>query len=711
MTLIKKHILVLLLFTITLQGWSQQYIIDSLKTKLENTDDKTEQYKVKSSLSHYYIGTDFDSTKYYAQEVINGGKELNDNRLVYNGYCQLSKVYIIYGYDSTFYQPYIDSAEIISIDNNFIDGLAFTSIIKGNIAKDKNHYQKAVNYYLKSKEYYHQIENTEGEAIIINNLVELYTTSGNYKKAIDFINENDSILQKAKDKQLIVADYIQFFKGIAFNYMTEYDSALVYILKTYKNIIYNQYSTVDAYQHIGYAYYFSGAKDSAEIYFRKIVNESKINNDSIIALSYLMYCDCLIDQEKYNNAKTYLLASLQCYQESTNYLFQLKTLRKLSDLSALIGDKETSLEYLQKYIAMKDSCFEYEQLDFVVDNIITEKELEHLKTELNDLSNTNLSSKKHILLLSAFILLICFFGIWVMQTGLSNVMPAVQEKPTSNRWQYNPPKIFPTRKLKNILALLHMLITYVLLAYYYTPIHNMLIYIGFAIVSGISLLLSINSFYKYLSLKESLSILQEIKLTFLFAITSFVILGFVLIATQFLFFITINYTIAFIINANAIFLCLSFHASILYRLRFEKQIRQFITMFNFKLEEQKKKHPETIDPIINIDSAGKTQKINLNDVVYVLSENVYQEFICIRNGEITKTLIRNTLSTIEKQLAEYQNFVRCHRSYIVNLDRVIEVQGNSKQQYFVTDGTKDKIPISRTQTQKILSHFEAFSKN
>lgn len=77
------------------------------------------------------------------------------------------------------------------------------------------------------------------------------------------------------------------------------------------------------------------------------------------------------------------------------------------------------------------------------------------------------------------------------------------------------------------------------------------------------------------------------------------------------------------------------------------------------------------------------QKILINDISYIKSDNVYLELHCKENS---KHLLRSTLKSFIEKLPE--SFLQCHKSYIINLNYVGAF--NTK---FVIVNTK-KIPIS-----------------
>lgn len=110
--------------------------------------------------------------------------------------------------------------------------------------------------------------------------------------------------------------------------------------------------------------------------------------------------------------------------------------------------------------------------------------------------------------------------------------------------------------------------------------------------------------------------------------------------------------------------------------------------------------PENSNKHITISSSNDNEELNLNaeDLVYITSADNYIEVYYSPNSgsdEIVMKLLRNTLKNTEDNLSGFQNIIRCHKSYIVNLDYVNNVTGNA-QGYKLHLSNSDKlIPVSR----------------
>ena len=58
----------------------------------------------------------------------------------------------------------------------------------------------------------------------------------------------------------------------------------------------------------------------------------------------------------------------------------------------------------------------------------------------------------------------------------------------------------------------------------------------------------------------------------------------------------------------------------------------------------------------------------------------------------------------------YAVFFRCHRAYIVNLDKIEQVEGNAQGYKLKLQGTEDLIPVSRNLNSEFSDRLLAFRK-
>lgn len=102
--------------------------------------------------------------------------------------------------------------------------------------------------------------------------------------------------------------------------------------------------------------------------------------------------------------------------------------------------------------------------------------------------------------------------------------------------------------------------------------------------------------------------------------------------------------------------------------------------------------PPTGEDYIFIKTDGKLIKLNYDDIFYLESMGDYVKFVV---GNNKKHLTLNTLSSIEEKL-DKTSFLRVHRSYIVNLSKIKDIQGNT----LLIEG--NIIPISKSHKDEVL---------
>jgi len=112
---------------------------------------------------------------------------------------------------------------------------------------------------------------------------------------------------------------------------------------------------------------------------------------------------------------------------------------------------------------------------------------------------------------------------------------------------------------------------------------------------------------------------------------------------------------------------------------------------------------------INIFSANKSEKLSLKykNIILIKSADNYIEIFYLENDSTEKKLIRNTLKDIEFQLVHQTNFIRCHRTSIVNLAFVEKLTRNYSGYSLKMSYIEDDIPVSR---QYLLLVKEALSE-
>lgn len=118
--------------------------------------------------------------------------------------------------------------------------------------------------------------------------------------------------------------------------------------------------------------------------------------------------------------------------------------------------------------------------------------------------------------------------------------------------------------------------------------------------------------------------------------------------------------------------------------------------------EGQNRNEEESGKVIKIESKAKKEELSFlpDEFVYAESEGNYVVFHLIKQDKLSEVIIRNSINEIEHQLSVIPYFMRTHRAYIVNFNRVISTKGNSLGYQLKLNGSNQIIPVSRAKTSK-----------
>ena len=114
--------------------------------------------------------------------------------------------------------------------------------------------------------------------------------------------------------------------------------------------------------------------------------------------------------------------------------------------------------------------------------------------------------------------------------------------------------------------------------------------------------------------------------------------------------------------------------------------------------------------IINLmDNNGNLKlSVKLDNLYYIKAEDNYINVFYQRSGAIASYMLRCKMQTIADNCVDSSSLMRCHRSYIVNINKVSVLHNEADG--FVIDFEREgleSIPVSKTYSSKVL---EAFNK-
>lgn len=98
---------------------------------------------------------------------------------------------------------------------------------------------------------------------------------------------------------------------------------------------------------------------------------------------------------------------------------------------------------------------------------------------------------------------------------------------------------------------------------------------------------------------------------------------------------------------------------------------------------------------------GQGLTVNIADVRYVEAMQNYVTVWFLKDGKPHKEMLRATIGFMEEQFAQ-TDVIRCHRSYLVNVDWIEKVSGNAQGlRLQLSDVADVEIPVSRSFIPKV----------
>ena len=136
----------------------------------------------------------------------------------------------------------------------------------------------------------------------------------------------------------------------------------------------------------------------------------------------------------------------------------------------------------------------------------------------------------------------------------------------------------------------------------------------------------------------------------------------------------------------------------------------------------KKKKLEQIDQEDNVPLQTKKGMLSFHDekgelklsvqsdqLLYLESADNYVKIHYLNKGKITHFMLRNSLKNLDDNLANTP-MIRCHRSYVVNFDKVKVLRKEKDGIYLALDEENiPDIPVSKTYTERVMAKFALYS--
>lgn len=118
-------------------------------------------------------------------------------------------------------------------------------------------------------------------------------------------------------------------------------------------------------------------------------------------------------------------------------------------------------------------------------------------------------------------------------------------------------------------------------------------------------------------------------------------------------------------------------------------------------------HPHPIahaeETLITLTGDNQNEQLTLNahQIAYLAAQDNYVQVFYLENDAIKQKMLRTTMRKMEEALSKHPQFCRCHRTFMVNFDRVDHVSGNAQGYRLHLGGVEESIPVSRNLNETI----------
>ncbi len=90
-----------------------------------------------------------------------------------------------------------------------------------------------------------------------------------------------------------------------------------------------------------------------------------------------------------------------------------------------------------------------------------------------------------------------------------------------------------------------------------------------------------------------------------------------------------------------------------------------------------------------------------SELLFIRSAGNYLEVYRTNGARIERHVLRGSLKRAEEALSAHPRLLRCHKSHLVNLDRVVHVSGNAQGYQLHLDHGTEIVPVSRQLNDRI----------
>lgn len=141
-------------------------------------------------------------------------------------------------------------------------------------------------------------------------------------------------------------------------------------------------------------------------------------------------------------------------------------------------------------------------------------------------------------------------------------------------------------------------------------------------------------------------------------------------------------------------------------------LRKHIQMAGMLSNRIQSFNPGKTEEVVTIysDRSRDMLEVPVNNLLLVEANGNYSKIVFLEDDKMKSKLILISLTKLSNQLASFSYFSRCHKSYIVNLNKVIKVMGNSHGYKLEMPKMEETVPVSRSFAADFIRDFDKVFK-
>ncbi len=420
----KKIVVSIIALILFKSGFAQNRTLDSINKLYIVATTDTVKLQLLSDLNWYSLPSDLNKAKTYAFQELDLAKKINHQKFIAQAYNDLGMAYYrLSQSDSALhcYEKSLKIRKIIGDENLIISSLSKISMI----FYETGDYNKSLELMFSTLNIYEKQKNTNNCAITLNNIGSIYNRLNSSDKAILYFKKALVIHLQNKNDYEIGSTYFNI-GGVYLDLKkykeakSNFSLALPFFIQSKDKI-----QELQIYMGLGKIENALNNLTEAEnlmLKALKIAEAEKIDNEILDCKLQLAWL--YIDKKQFNRAEKFAKENLNTVDKFSKPKL-LDIYKQLNITNTYLGNKDTAVEYLQKYAELKNNIYNEQSSNGIAEAEkkyqVAKKEAENKilqnENEIKTLQNEKNTHIIYLLVALFFVLLLIIF--W--QISLSRI--------------------------------------------------------------------------------------------------------------------------------------------------------------------------------------------------------------------------------------------------------------------------------------------------